>query len=140
MNFSKNDLSKSRKGDRVFSFRFGSGAIAECGLAVDGNEDKTTYLICRFKDGNMVPYNRYGFRVKNNYAFGEYPDLYWSMPEFEIPEPPKRMVKKKIEFWSCFQPKLTFPVGITSDPEIANKWALKGLIVRSYTDVIEIEE
>jgi hypothetical protein len=139
MNFLKNDFSKAIKGDRVFSFRFGSGVIAERGLDVDGNEDKTTYLICRFKDGNMVPYNRYGFRVKNHYAFGEYPDLYWSTPEFEIPAPPKQMVKREIKVWATI--KRNNEVGYLTTNEIeAKQWCGMGYRVEELTKVIEIEE
>jgi hypothetical protein len=82
----------AKVGDRVCSFRFGWGTIikkcdtkASYPLYVefdDGDERRTTYLL----DGYFNIHEKH-------------PDLYWDELKFEIPERPKRKVKKTHYIW-----------------------------------------
>jgi len=127
MDFSKNDLSKVQKGDEIWNY------FAQIWETVEDIIFGNGFPI-KFESGSECDFG--GREVEDDVG----PTYFWNEIHFEIPERPKRMVKKEIKFWSCFQPGLTLPIGITSEPEIANRWALKGLVVRYYTDEIGIEE
>jgi hypothetical protein len=128
MDFTKNDLSKARKGDQLWDFWEDKWVVVE---KVDLTDN---YYPIELANG--ITCTKQGLMWTQDRA----PRYFWNEIHFDIPERPKRIVKKPVEFWSCFQPGLTLPIGITSEPKIANNWALKGLIVRYYTDEIEIEE
>jgi len=127
MDFKKNDFSQAKVGDKVWSIEDGFGLI-------ETSCSETIFV--KFKNGHNHVFGCDG-RYEHDALM---PILFWNEIHFDIPERPKRMVKKEIKFWSCFHPRLVSLVDVTSDPATANGWALSGLIVRRYTDEIEIEE
>jgi hypothetical protein len=125
MDFSKNDLSKAQKGDRLWNY---FDQIWETVKSVE--------LDYKFP---IELGNGHSCDFKGRETRGVPPTYFWNEIHFDIPERPKRKVKKPVEFWILYDTNgriVNFTDGIIT----ANRWALNGDVVRHYTDAIEIEE
>jgi hypothetical protein len=82
------DFTKSRVGDRAWHIRFGKGKITRINedVGIWFSPDHSGFIHCIGFDG----------RVEETDLL---PSLYHDEIKFEIPPPPKRMVKKKFEHW-----------------------------------------
>jgi hypothetical protein len=82
------DFTKSRIGDRAWHIRFGKSEIVRINedVGVWFRPDHSGFIHCIGFDG----------RVEETDLL---PSLYHDEIKFEIPPPPKRMVKKKFEHW-----------------------------------------
>lgn len=127
MDFSKNDLSKVRVGDKIWTIPDKNVEV------VDVGEDDFLAGQCWYRKAD-------GFRVRFK---DDIPFAFWSKPNIEIPPPPKRMVKSKIHFWHvystngrlihCFD-EPTDVKEFTETEESAN------CFIKHYIDEIEVEE
>lgn len=87
------DFSKARKGDKLYSLRYGWVEF------IIFKPDRHYPVLCRQGLNNPGAWTIEG---KHSNA-DEIPDLYWTKPEIVGgTEPPKRTIKKKVEFWVNF--------------------------------------
>jgi len=88
--FSKNDFSKAKVGDRVWHFSFGWGEVKniskEMGVLVSFDSEPFENCTWFLFDGRFT-------------CNDVLPSLFWNEIQFEIPPMPKRKVKKTIERW-----------------------------------------
>lgn len=131
MDFLKNDFSQAKVGGKVWSCGYGDGVIKQ----IIYNRDYPLKVYFE-KTGIEDSYT-----LKGKHALIDlYPTLFWSEIYFNIPERPKRMVKKKITIWA----------GINERGHIKNCWTdfkpneesceHMGLIMVELSKEIEIEE
>lgn len=126
MDFSKNDFSKARSRDKVWSMEDGFGFI------------DTIYENCfsvKFENGHCHIYSRDGRNERDALL----PVLFWNEIHFDIPAPPKRKVKKPVEFWVLFTPNGRYGCA-TECAETANAWIKNDSVVKHYIDEIEALE
>ncbi len=107
----KQDFSKARVGDRVFSIKHGWGVIIEIRLdsthplRIDFKSKKSTYTL----DGKFIIHD-------------SNPSLFWDNPlKDELPQPPRRKVKKTRDVWINFYS--TFTSSGYNSKEIADRSA-----------------
>jgi hypothetical protein len=126
MDFSKNDLSKARVGDKIWDlFKQEFQTVRE----VTPNSNWPI----EFERGGFCSFG--GFATTNCCI----PRYYWDEIKFEIPPPPKRTVRKEVKFWVAFN-RDGSPIGYTKDIETVGCWNRCGLIFQQYDGAIEIPE
>jgi len=132
MDFSKNDFSQARIGDKCYSIIDGEGYIESlCNV-----ENRERPIRVRFGQTIDRQYTR-TFTLQGRCDKEDiYPTLYHSTPHFEIPERPKRKVKKEVKVWAI----------ITKDGEVYQLFKYQPAInnpdygLLEFTKEIEIEE
>jgi len=131
MDFSKNDLSKARAGDKIWDI-----FIQEF-QTVRKVTPNSNWPI-EFESGCICSFG--GFSLN----FNDFPRFYWSEPNIEIPPPPKRMVKKTIRVWvrmNDFAKNEIAEAEVTADEYTADTWRCKhNHRVEELTKEIEVEE
>jgi hypothetical protein len=127
------DFTKSRVGDRAWHIRFGKGEI----VRIDEN-------IGIWFQPNIPGYCQWiGFdgRIDKDDLL---PSLYHDEIKFEIPLPPKRMVKKTIRVWvrmNDFAKNEIAEAEVTADEYTADTWRCKhNHRVEELSKEIEVEE
>ena len=107
IDFSKNDLSKAQKGDQLWDYYLQKWKV------ILGFNTKSDFPII-FENGETCNFNG---KVWNNTYFPRY---FWNEIHFDIPERPKRKVKKKIERWGNFYlPSMVFDGTLYEDDKTA---------------------
>jgi hypothetical protein len=131
MNFSKNDLSKAQKGDQLWNY------FAQIWETVEDIEPEDAFPV-KFESGNQCDFS--GRETKDDVG----PTYFWNEIHFDIPERPKRMVKKEIECWTLVTPLLDSLAGMFESEETASDARgigyRKELIPAKAKIEIEIEE
>jgi hypothetical protein len=90
MNFSKNDLSKAQKGDQLWNY------FEQRWETVEEVNPNYEYSIA-FEGKNNCDFNG------RELACDVVPTYFWNEIHFDIPERPKRKVKKTLEWWiNCY--------------------------------------
>jgi hypothetical protein len=128
MDFSKNDFSKAKIGDEVWSIHQGWGVVKEINL-------HEQYPIGVSFRGETCQTFTFDGRC---WIGHKYPTLFWNEIQFEIPERPKRKVKKEITVWACIRGGLILET--TYHPLTADRWLNNGYQVEEFTKEIELEE
>jgi hypothetical protein len=88
MDFSKNDLSKARKGDNIWNY------FAQLWETVEDIEFGDGFPI-KFEGGSECDFS--GRETKDDVG----PTYFWNEIHFDIPEMPKRIAKKVIKVWAA---------------------------------------
>jgi len=131
MDFSENDLSKAQKGDEIWNY------FAQIWETVEDIEFGDEFPI-KFEGGSECDFG--GRETKGDVG----PTYFWSEIHFDIPEPPKRKVKKEIECWTLVAPLFDSMAGIFESKEEASNARdvgyRKELIPAKAKIEIEIEE
>jgi len=130
MDFSKNDLSNAQKGDQLWDLWFQKWVEVK-------NIDLINVLcpeVCNIELSNGDYCTLGGITHKDQVC----PRYFWNKIHFDIPERPKRKVKKEIKVWTAIIDGEA--AGTTSCEAVANKWREYGDRVEELIKVIEIEE
>jgi len=126
MDFSKNDLSKAQKGDEIWNY------FAQVWETVE-NIEFGDGLPIKIEGGNECDFS--GRETRDDVG----PTYFWNEIHFDIPERPKRRVKKEIQIWLQFGNDGTFR-GTTEIETFAKEWIREGRHVEMFSTEIEIEE
>jgi hypothetical protein len=116
MDFSKNDFSQAKVGDKVWSCEYGGGVIKQ----IFYNRDYP--LKVYFEQTGMEE----SYTLKGRQALiNLYPTLFWSEIHFDIPERPKRKVERRIERWAAYDSadgELTFSNSEEQATHAVERW------------------
>ena len=89
IDFSKNDLSQVKVGERVWDSRHGRAVVVELFRG---------YFNMKFDNDGYLTSRHYDGRIRGGDLF---PSTFWNEIHFDIPERPKRKVKKVIKVWAA---------------------------------------
>jgi len=126
MDFSKNDLSKVRKGDNIWNY------FAQLWETVMEIEFGDGFPI-KFENGNECDFS--GREQKDDVG----PTYFWNEIHFDIPDPPKRMMKKELRIWVSLRQNGE-PGFLATTEAAAEDWRAKGYQVEEFSKEIEIPE
>lgn len=127
MDFSKNDLSKAQKGDQLWNY------FAQIWETVAKIEFGDGFPI-KFESRSECDYS--GRETKDDTG----PTYFWNEIHFDIPAPPRRMMKKKIEFWHVYKSDGKLIHCFDSAVDAEEFTDSKNYFIKHYTDEIEVEE
>jgi hypothetical protein len=129
MDFSKNDLSKAQKGDQLWNY------FEQRWETVEDVNPEHEYPIA-FEGGNSCDFK--GREVTDDVV----PTYFWDEIYFDIPERPKRMVKKTLEIVVCHcDGEIVWAVDKNkSSAQVCDEYRRQGCIIEELSKEIEIEE
>ena len=90
----KNYFDGIRVGDNVYSMGYGEAKVTDIDVAEDSIRVSTS-------NGWIFYFTFKGVSTTTSYGFQT---VFWSEPIFDLPPPPKRMVKKAVEGWVNIYP------------------------------------